>query len=374
MLISCPTCPKQYNIPASDIPPEGRDVRCANCGTVWHEQGIEAEVLEAQPDVPIDSDKALRLLTKILHDQVAEAKDTMAEIEALEQASSAPILSPAVNPSASEPDAEMVRSSSTAMVVVEQPATDIVPQLTGQPRHTFFKDAPRSENPPRPNQRPQPSRDGGPMGHSARPARDLVDRVRLHWSAWRDSRAQARAVPPGNAAAQAFRHRAKAHYRNRLTPGRSVGWIAYAASVAVLSVGFFTFQKPIEEAFPASAKIYARLTPAPERPLSVSGLSTRYVQSLSGPVLEIRGTVENSGQEAVIPAMALTAVTPSGDMPRPLSISSTPLPSGGSRPFVVRAQLPARATRAFIEVNPASTDTSQNRYVFQQIGSGWGER
>lgn len=374
MLISCPTCPKQYNIPASEIPPEGRDVRCANCGTVWHEQGIEAEILEARPEKPIDSEKALRLLTKILHDQVAEAKDTMAELEALEEATATQNLSPGPQPSGADPSAEPVASPSTAMVVVDQATTEIVPQHGVRPRYSASKGPRRPQRAQRPSAQTHSSRQSPPARQRQMSSRALVDRVRIHWSAWRDSRDRARAAPPGNAAAQAFRHRARTHYRNRLTPLRALGWLAYAASVAILSVGFFAFQRPIEAAFPASSKIYARLIPTPEGPLSVRGLSTRYVQSLSGPVLEIRGTVENKGRDAVIPAMALTAVTPAGEVPRPVSISTTPLPSGGSRPFVVRAQLPARATRAFIEVNPASTDIAQNRYVFQQIGSGWGER
>ncbi|MEM9234278.1 MAG: zinc-ribbon domain-containing protein, partial [Pseudomonadota bacterium] len=45
MLISCPSCPKMYRVPASAIPPEGREVSCSACGTVWHEQGLEAEVV-----------------------------------------------------------------------------------------------------------------------------------------------------------------------------------------------------------------------------------------------------------------------------------------------------------------------------------------
>ena len=34
MIIECPACTTRYDIKA-DLPPEGRTVRCAKCGTVW---------------------------------------------------------------------------------------------------------------------------------------------------------------------------------------------------------------------------------------------------------------------------------------------------------------------------------------------------
>lgn len=50
MIIECPACATRYDI-KSDLPPEGRNVRCAKCGTVWRampERG--AEELEADED------------------------------------------------------------------------------------------------------------------------------------------------------------------------------------------------------------------------------------------------------------------------------------------------------------------------------------
>ena len=43
MIIECPACTTRYDIKA-DLPPEGRTVRCAKCGTVWRampESGAE---------------------------------------------------------------------------------------------------------------------------------------------------------------------------------------------------------------------------------------------------------------------------------------------------------------------------------------------
>jgi predicted Zn finger-like uncharacterized protein len=49
MIIECPACTTRYDIKA-ELPPEGRTVRCAKCGSVWRampETGEEAEPVEA---------------------------------------------------------------------------------------------------------------------------------------------------------------------------------------------------------------------------------------------------------------------------------------------------------------------------------------
>ena len=73
-------------------------------------------------------------------------------------------------------------------------------------------------------------------------------------------------------------------------------------------------------------------------------------------------------------AMTLAAETPSGDFARALTISDAPIPHGGERPFVVRAQLPADAKRAKISLTAvADRDASRpDAFVLQQQGSGWG--
>lgn len=37
MLVSCPTCPAEYDVDPADIGPEGRVVECSNCGARWHQ-------------------------------------------------------------------------------------------------------------------------------------------------------------------------------------------------------------------------------------------------------------------------------------------------------------------------------------------------
>jgi predicted Zn finger-like uncharacterized protein len=38
MIITCPNCSTSYKIPDNSIPPDGKKVKCAKCGNLWHEQ------------------------------------------------------------------------------------------------------------------------------------------------------------------------------------------------------------------------------------------------------------------------------------------------------------------------------------------------
>lgn len=52
MRLVCPNCSARYEVDASMIPDEGRDVQCSNCGTTWFElgePGSGAEAYEAAP-------------------------------------------------------------------------------------------------------------------------------------------------------------------------------------------------------------------------------------------------------------------------------------------------------------------------------------
>lgn len=52
MRIVCPNCDAQYEVPASVIPAEGRDVECSSCGTTWfqhHPDHVSEEPAETDP-------------------------------------------------------------------------------------------------------------------------------------------------------------------------------------------------------------------------------------------------------------------------------------------------------------------------------------
>lgn len=48
MLISCPTCPAEYEVDAADIGPEGRVVECSSCGARWHQTAPAPDVDEGE--------------------------------------------------------------------------------------------------------------------------------------------------------------------------------------------------------------------------------------------------------------------------------------------------------------------------------------
>ncbi|SDD30895.1 MJ0042 family finger-like domain-containing protein [Paracoccus isoporae] len=50
MRLICPECNAQYELPEDAIPPEGREVECAACGTIWHQdQANKAPARSAEP-------------------------------------------------------------------------------------------------------------------------------------------------------------------------------------------------------------------------------------------------------------------------------------------------------------------------------------
>ncbi len=50
MRLICPNCVAQYEVDQDVIPPEGRDVQCANCGHNWFQDSIQ--MFSADPDTP----------------------------------------------------------------------------------------------------------------------------------------------------------------------------------------------------------------------------------------------------------------------------------------------------------------------------------
>ena len=56
MIITCPTCNKQFKIDQSLIPDEGRDLQCGSCNHVWFYKIEEEnnEVLKLNDEIPIN--------------------------------------------------------------------------------------------------------------------------------------------------------------------------------------------------------------------------------------------------------------------------------------------------------------------------------
>jgi predicted Zn finger-like uncharacterized protein len=50
MILTCPTCSTRYQADEKNFPPEGRSVRCAKCGNVWH-QALPEPVADPNADI-----------------------------------------------------------------------------------------------------------------------------------------------------------------------------------------------------------------------------------------------------------------------------------------------------------------------------------
>jgi len=53
MILTCPACATRYQADEAKFPPQGRQVRCAKCGHVWHQPG---PVAVAEPEMAAASD------------------------------------------------------------------------------------------------------------------------------------------------------------------------------------------------------------------------------------------------------------------------------------------------------------------------------
>lgn len=53
MILTCPGCSTRYQADEAQIPPQGRDVRCARCGEVWHASPLLSG-FETTPSFPAE--------------------------------------------------------------------------------------------------------------------------------------------------------------------------------------------------------------------------------------------------------------------------------------------------------------------------------
>ncbi len=53
MILTCPACSTRYQADEAKFPPQGRQVRCAKCGHVWHQPG-PAPAPESEAETPAD--------------------------------------------------------------------------------------------------------------------------------------------------------------------------------------------------------------------------------------------------------------------------------------------------------------------------------
>ncbi|HXS07475.1 MAG TPA: DUF3426 domain-containing protein [Rhizomicrobium sp.] len=57
MILTCPSCDTRYQADEAKFPPQGRQVRCAKCGHVWHQAGPTPQ---PEPEMVIKADEPVR--------------------------------------------------------------------------------------------------------------------------------------------------------------------------------------------------------------------------------------------------------------------------------------------------------------------------
>ncbi len=137
MRLTCPNCAAQYEVDASVIPEDGRDVQCSTCGHTWwqtRDEGGEAAA-DAQPaddpvaapaEAPEDAESAVQTDENAPAAHTAadgpEQADEPAQSAAVEAADEAPITDDA--PKADEPD---------TIETADTPEAADTPQAAGTP-------------------------------------------------------------------------------------------------------------------------------------------------------------------------------------------------------------------------------------------------
>ena len=58
MILTCPSCGTQYVVKDGAIPPQGRQVRCANCKHSWHQDAEAAAGIEPHPAMEMELEQA----------------------------------------------------------------------------------------------------------------------------------------------------------------------------------------------------------------------------------------------------------------------------------------------------------------------------
>jgi predicted Zn finger-like uncharacterized protein len=96
MILTCPNCGTQYVVKEGAIPPQGRQVRCANCKHSWHQDPEAASEMELQSSMETeaearDKDESLAEATVIDPRSGPEAEERAYEEAMMEEAAPEPI-------------------------------------------------------------------------------------------------------------------------------------------------------------------------------------------------------------------------------------------------------------------------------------------
>lgn len=148
MRLVCPNCSAQYEIDASMIPDEGRDVQCSNCGHTWFE--LPAPPQMAEPDEKLAAEETPQ-------EPVAEVSepDEVAEIEEFDGPEPEYEAAPPVEDESVEVASEAFEEGPEAPSEFAEPAPE---EISEQPTTRELEDEEEAVfGAPKPKQRPAAS-------------------------------------------------------------------------------------------------------------------------------------------------------------------------------------------------------------------------
>jgi predicted Zn finger-like uncharacterized protein len=87
MLIVCPSCATSYDVDAASLRPNGRQVRCVRCRSVWHAELTQAEKLIAAAEALAPVRRAVEAMAEVVAEDwpPAEEQPVTAETEAADE-------------------------------------------------------------------------------------------------------------------------------------------------------------------------------------------------------------------------------------------------------------------------------------------------
>lgn len=354
MILSCPACPKTYDVPPSALPAGGREVECSACGTVWFEHGRMAHAVNAGA---AGADVAAVWPADVWSDVID------ADFQAVGPSEARP--APAAAERDADPAPSPARDQQTALTVAYGvPAEGAEPQPATMPDDAAREAARLLALAAAARAKALRDRVLVLAGHALGTVLHTVNR-------WRRRDGAAVHASPGDAAARATRARMRAKAANALTPARAAGWLLWCAAAAGVVLLMTAGRDVLQSAFPPAAKIYALGTPLPAAAgLKVTGDLKTYAMSSEGPAVLVAGTISNDGRSAMVPVLTMTVATPDGPAAQRVAIPPVALPPGGERPFAVRALMPAGASGLTLSVAPGELE--RGGFALQETGSGWG--
>lgn len=323
MILECPNCDTQYEIPV-ELPPQGRKVRCAACQHIW--VAMPADTAAEQPaTLPRDAESA-----EPPQDAAAEApaqygsEDVSEEFASQETGAAAP--APDLDALEAFTDEEIVfKNEQPDEPGAEEPAEEPDPQAAAEPAaEEMFTDSEMEDA------------FSAAVAEAGMASPDAETETETEPEQEPDS-------PP------IVIGKAKRKHRGALPGKLAAGWAALAVALAgVVSAGYYQ-RVNIVRLFPGAAPAYERLGLAVNvRGLEFRGVKYSWETSAGRPVLEVYGDIENiTARPLKVPTVVFGLRTKERVevYQWAADVRSDPLPPGERTAFAAQIPSPPKSIR-----------------------------